>query len=316
MTVGLADAQRARSAIAGHVLRTPLVSSRSLGERIGAQAFLKLENLQRTGSFKVRGAVYAMSRLSPAQRAAGVVTMSAGNAAQAIAYAGRAQGVHVTVVMPETAAKTKIDATRGYGGEIRFASTMTDLLPMVQELQAQGLHFLHPFDDDDVIAGHASLGLEIVEDVPEVDLVVVPVGGGGLISGVALGVKALRPGARIVGVEPEGAQGVRKALDAGHSVRLDSVHTVADGLAAPFAGERNLEIIKRDVADVVVISDDAILEGLRFLVARARIVAEPAGAAAVGALLCGAVRPKAGELVVAIVSGGNVDPDRLAGFLA
>jgi threonine dehydratase len=316
MTVGLADAQRARSAIAGHVLRTPLVSSRSLGLRIGAQAFLKLENLQRTGSFKVRGAVYAMSRLSPTQRAAGVVTMSAGNAAQAIAYAGRVHGVHVTVVMPETAPKTKIDATRGYGGEIRFAPTMTDLLPMVQELQAQGLHFLHPFDDDDVIAGHASLGLEIVEDLPEVDLVVVPVGGGGLISGVALGVKALRPGAQIVGVEPEGAQGVRKALDAGHSVRLDSAHTVADGLAAPFAGERNLEIIKRDVADVVVISDDAILEGLRFLVARARIVAEPAGAAAVGALLCGAVRPKAGERVVAIVSGGNVDPDRLAGFLA
>jgi threonine dehydratase len=316
MTVGLADAQRARSAIAGHVLRTPLVSSHSLGERIGAQAFLKLENLQRTGSFKVRGAVYAMSRLSPAQRAAGVVTMSAGNAAQAIAYAGRAHGVHVTVVMPETAPKTKIDATRGYGGEIRFAPTMTQLLPMVQALQAQGLHFLHPFDDDDVIAGHASVGLEIVEDVPDVDLVVVPVGGGGLISGVALGLTELRPGARIVGVEPEGAQGVRKALDAGHSVRLDSVHTIADGLAAPFAGERNLEIITRDVADVVVISDEAILEGLRFLVARARIVAEPAGAAAVGALLCGAVRPKAGERVVAIVSGGNVDPDRLAGFLA
>jgi threonine dehydratase len=316
MTVGLADAQRARSAIVGHVLRTPLVSSRSLGERIGAQAFLKLENLQRTGSFKVRGAVYAMSRLSPAQRAAGVVTMSAGNAAQAIAYAGRAQGVHVTVVMPETAPKTKIDATRGYGGEIRFVPTMTQLLPTVQELQAQGLHFLHPFDDDDVIAGHASIGLEIVEDMPDVDVVVVPVGGGGLISGVALGLKALRPGVRIVGVEPEGAPGVRTALDAGHSVRLDSVHTVADGLAAPFAGERNLEIIKRDVADVVVISDEAILEGLRFLVARARIVAEPAGAAAVGALLCGAVRPTAGQRVVAIVSGGNVDLERLAGFLA
>ncbi|MEA2660603.1 MAG: threonine dehydratase [Chloroflexota bacterium] len=315
MTVSLADAQRARTAIAEHVLRTPLVSSHSLGERIGAHAFLKLENLQRTGSFKVRGATYAMSRLSPAQRAAGVVTMSAGNAAQAIAYAGRAQAVRVVVVMPETAPKTKIDATRGYGGEIRFAPTMTQLLPMVQELQAQGLHFLHPFDDDDVIAGHASLGLEIVEDVPDVDLIVVPVGGGGLISGIALGVKAMRPSARIVGVEPEGAPTVRRALDAGHSVRLDSVRTVADGLAAPFAGERNLEIIKRDVADVVVIGDDPILDGLRFLVARARIVPEPAGAAAVGALLCGAVKAAAGERVVAIVSGGNVDPGRLAGFL-
>ena len=316
MTVGLADAQRARSAIAGHIFRTPLVSSRSLGERIGAQAFLKLENLQRTGSFKVRGATYAMSRLSPAARAAGVVTMSAGNAAQAIAQAGRAQGIHVTVVMPEAAPKTKIEATRGYGGEIRFVPDMTQLLPMVQALQAQGLHFLHPFDDDDVIAGHASLGIEIVEDVPDVDLVVVPVGGGGLISGVALAVKALRPSARIVGVEPEGAQAVRAALDAGGPVRLGSVHTVADGLAAPFTGERNLEIIRRDVDDVVLISDDTILDGLRFLVARARIVAEPAGAAAVGALLSGAVRARPGERVVAIVSGGNVDPDRLAGFLA
>ena len=315
MTVGLVDAQRARMVIAAHILRTPLVSSHSLGERIGAEAYLKLENLQRTGSFKVRGAVYAMSRLSPAARAAGVVTMSAGNAAQAIAYAGRAQGVHVTVVMPETAPKTKIAATKGYGGEIRFAPDMTQLLPMVKELQAQGLHFLHPFDDDDVIAGHASLGLEIVEDVPDVDLVVVPVGGGGLISGVALGVKGVRPGTRIIGVEPDGAPAVRRALDAGHSVRLESVKTVADGLAAPFAGERNLEIIARDVDDVVLVSDDVILDGLRFLVARARIVPEPAGAAAVGALLSGAVKARPGSRVVAIVSGGNVDPDRLAGYL-
>jgi threonine dehydratase len=316
MTVSLADAQRARPVIAGHILRTPLVSSHSLGERIGAEAHLKLENLQRTGSFKVRGAVYAMSRLSPAARAAGVVTMSAGNAAQAIAYAGRAQGVRVTVVMPETAPKTKIAATRGYGAEIAFAPDMTRLLPMVQELQAKGLHFLHPFDDDDVIAGHASLGLEILEDLPAADLVVVGVGGGGLISGVALAMRALRPSLRIVGVEPEGAQGVRRALDAGHSVRLESTNTVADGLAAPFAGERNLEIIQRDVDDVVVIPDDAILDGLRFLITRARIVAEPAGAAAVGALLCGAVTLRPGERVVAIVSGGNVDADRLAGFLA
>jgi threonine dehydratase len=316
MSVGLADVQRARAVIAPHILRTPLVSSHSLGERIGAEAYLKLENLQRTGSFKVRGASNAMARLAAAARTAGVVTMSAGNAAQAIAYAGRAQSVRVTVVMPEGAPKTKIEATRGYGGEIRFASDMTRLLPMVQELQAQGLHFLHPFDDDDVIAGHGSLGLEIVEDLPDADLVVVPVGGGGLISGVALAMKARRPGVRVVGVEPEGAQAVRRALDAGHSVRLDSVTTVADGLAAPFAGERNLEIITRDVADVVVISDEAILDGLRFLVARARIVAEPAGAAAVGALLCGAIRARPGERVVAIVSGGNVDPERLAGFLA
>src|SRR5258708_22531770 len=202
--------------------------------------------------------------------------------------------------MPEAAPKPKVDATRGYGGEIRFASDMTKLLPMVQELQAQGLHFLHPFDDDDVIAGHASLGLEIVEDLPEVDLVVVPVGGGGLIAGVALGVKALRPAARIVGVEPEGAQAVRRALAAGHVVRLDSVKTVADGLAAPFAGERNLEIIARDVDEVVAISDEAIIDGLQFLIARARVVAEPACASAVCAMLRGAVSAEPGLCVLPV----------------
>ena len=257
-----------------------------------------------------------MSRLDAAKRAAGVVTMSAGNAAQAIAYAGRAYGVPVVVVMPEGAPRTKVEATRGYGAEIRFAADMTQLLPMVQELQAAGRHFLHPFDDDDVIAGHASLALEILEDVPEADLIVVPVGGGGLISGVALAAKALRPATRIVGVQPEGAQAVRKALDAGKPVHLGSVRSVADGLGAPFAGERNLEIIKRDVDDVVIISDEAILDGLRYLVARARIVPEAAGAAAVAALLCGAVRVPAGARVVAIISGGNIDPDRLAGYLA
>ena len=316
MSASIADAERARGVIARHVQRTPLVTSRSLGERLGAVAYLKLENLQRTGSFKVRGAVNAMSRLGPAARAAGVVTMSAGNAAQAIAYAGRAAGVRVTVVMPETAPRTKIEATRGYGAEILFAAEMTQLLPLVKELEAKGLHFLHPFDDDDVIAGHASLGLEILEDLPEVDLVVVPVGGGGLISGVALGIKTKRPQARIIGVQPDGAQAVRLALDAGHPVRLERVSTVADGLAAPFAGERNLEIIRRDVDDVVVVSDDVILDGLRFLVTRARIVTEPAGAAAVGALLGGAVKARPGELVVAIVSGGNIDADRLARYLA
>jgi len=302
--------------IALHVQHTPVVTSHTLGERIGAEAYLKLENLQRTGSFKVRGAVNAMSRLGAAARAAGVVTMSAGNAAQAIAYAGRVNGVAVTVIMPETAPKTKIAATRGHGAQIRFAAEMTQLLPMVQELQAQGLHFMHPFDDDDMIAGHASLGLEILDDLPDVDVVVVPVGGGGLISGVALAIKAKRPATRIVGVQPEGAQAVRMALDAGHPVRMERVSTVADGLAAPFAGERNLEIITRDVDDVVVISDETILDGLRFLVSRARIVPEPAGAAAVAALLNGAVKARAGQRVLAIVSGGNIDADRLAGYLA
>ena len=257
-----------------------------------------------------------MSRLSPADRSGGVVTFSAGNAAQAIAYAGRVFGVRVMVVMPETAPKTKIEATRGYGGEIRFGADPTKLTAIAEGFVAEGWQMLHPFDDDDVIAGHATLGIEMLDDLPDADLIVVPVGGGGLISGVALAIKALRPQARVIGVQPEGAQAVRRALDAGHVVRLESTKTIADGLTAPYSGQRNFEIIKRDVDDVVVISDETILDGLRFLVSRARIVPEPAGAAAVAALLSGAVRVKPGERVVAIVSGGNIDADRLAGYLA
>jgi threonine dehydratase len=307
--------ERARALAATHITRTPLVSSRSLGERIGARAFLKAENLQRTGSFKPRGAVNAILSLAPEQRKNGIVTMSAGNAAQAIAYAGRAVGAKVTVAMPESAPKTKVDATRGYGAEIVFAPDMLGLRALVKEIQErQGSYFLHPYDDDGMIAGHGSCALEILDDLPDADVFVVGVGGGGLISGIAVAVAAKRPGARVIGVEPKGADAVRKALDAGSPVPMERVQTIADGLAAPIAGVRNLEIIRRHVADVVLISDDEIIEGVRFLASRARLVAEPAGGAAVGALLSGAVKPRPGENVVAIVSGGNVDLSRLAEF--
>ena len=316
LTVSLADVERARAVVADHIARTPLLTSRSLGERIGARAFLKAENLQRTGSFKPRGAVHAILGLSPEQRANGIVTMSAGNAAQAVAYAGRSVGAKVTVAMPQSAPKTKVDATRSYGAEIVFAADMLGLRAAVKEIQdARGSYFLHPYDDDGMIAGHGTCALEVLEDLPEADLFVVGVGGGGLISGIAVAVAAKRPGARVVGVEPEGAAAVRRALDAGAPVPMEKLQTVADGLAAPIAGTRNLEIIQRHVADVVVVSDDVILDGVRFLAARARVVAEPAGGSAVGALLSGAVKPKAGENVVAIVSGGNVDLTRYAEFL-
>ena len=313
LTVSLADVERARAVVATHIARTPLLTSRSLGERIGARAFLKAENLQRTGSFKPRGAVNAILSLTPAQRANGIVTMSAGNAAQAIAYAGRSVGAKVTVAMPRSAPKTKVEATRGYGAEIAFAPDMLGLRALVKEIQErQGSYFLHPYDDDGMIAGHGTCALEVLDDLPEADLFVVGVGGGGLISGVAVAVAAKRPGARVIGVEPEGADAVRRALDTGAPVPMERVQTIADGLAAPIAGVRNLEIIRRSVADVVLVPDDVIVEGVRFLASRARIVAEPAGGAAVGALLAGSVVPRPGENVVAIVSGGNVDLSRLA----
>src|SRR5947209_8009364 len=239
--------------------------------------------------------------------------MSAGNAAQAIAFAARTAGVPVTVAMPQTAPRAKVDATRGYGVEIVFAPDMTKLIALVEELKDRsGAYFLHPYDDEAMIAGHGTAALEVLEDLPDADVFVVGVGGGGLISGIATAVAAKRPRARVVGVEPTGAAAMRRALDAGEPVRLERIDTIADGLAAPIAGTIPLEIVRRLVADVVVIGDDLIAEGMRFLAQRARLVAEPAGAAATGALLAGKVALRPGERVVSIVSGGYVDLARMA----
>jgi threonine dehydratase len=317
MPISLADVERAREGTASHLHRTPMLTSRTLGERIGASVYLKAENFQRTGSFKPRGALFAVASLTPAQRAKGIVTMSAGNAAAAIAYAAAAEGVKITVVMPQAAPQMKIDATRGYGAQIRFAADMTALRALVAQIQDEtGAYFLHPYDDDAMITGHGSLGLEILDEVPDTDVVVVGIGGGGLISGVAVAVAAKRKGARIIGVEPEGAAAMRAALDAGKPVPLDSIKTIADGLAAPIAGTRGLDICQRLVSDVVVISDATIAEGMRFLAERAKLVAEPAGAAATAALLAGRIPVRKGERVVSIISGGNVDRARFAELLA
>ena len=317
MPITLADVERARSITAPHLHRTPLLTSRTLGERIGAQAYLKAELFQRTGSFKPRGAVYAIASLPPEHRAKGIVTMSAGNAAAAIAFAAKAVGTKVTVAMPESAPKLKVDATRGYGAEIRFAKEMTRLRELVSELQDEsGAYFLHPYDDDAMIAGHGSTALEILEDLPDADLIVVGIGGGGLISGVAVAAAAKRKGIRIVGVEPQGAPTMRRALDEGKPVTLESITTIADGLAGPIAGTRGFDIVGRLVEDVVLVSDEEIKEGMRFLAERAKLVAEPAGAAATAALLRGKVMVRPGERVVSIVSGGNIDRARFAEFVA
>jgi len=311
--VTVADVERAREVVGPVLHRTPLFSSRSLSDRIGTAAYLKAESFQRTGSFKPRGAVFAVSRLSNEQRERGIVTMSAGNAAQAIAFAARTAGVPVTVAMPQTAPQAKVDATRGYGAEIVFAPDMTKLIALVGELKDRsGAYFLHPYDDAAMIAGHGTCALEVLDDLPDADVFVVGVGGGGLIAGIAVAVAARRPGARVVGVEPTGAAAMRRALDAGKPVRLERIDTIADGLAAPIAGTIPLDIIRRLVADIVVIGDDLIAEGMRFLAQRAKLVAEPAGAAATGALLAGKIAVRPGERVVSIVSGGNVDLARMA----
>jgi threonine dehydratase len=289
----------------------------STGARIGdGRLYLKAEHLQKTGSFKPRAALAKLTSLSPGARAGGVITLSAGNAAQAYAWAGSIEGVAVTVTMPVGAVRSKVDASLGYGAEVVLHGVhVGETLARLQELVAErGLTLVHPFDDPEVIAGNASVGLEILDDLPDVDVVVVGIGGGGLISGVATALKELRPGVRVIGVEPEGSDAVSRAIKAGEVVRIDPV-SVADGLGAPFAGEWTLPICSNYVDDIVLIDDTTILRGLRFAVERMKQVLEPAGAAALAAVLAGRIPIRDGERVCVVASGGNVETSRLGEFL-
>ena len=307
--------QAARTRISDSVHRTPTLSTRALAERVGQPVLLKCENLQKTGSFKARGALNGILQLDDATRDRGVVTISAGNHAQAVAWAAARAGVSATVVMPAQASPTKVRASKAYGAEVILHGTVFEAFDLARKVaRDRDLTFLHAFDDPHVIAGQGTLGLEILEDVPDASTVVVPVGGGGLISGVALAFKNLAPEARVFGVEPHGACGMRKSLEKGEAVHLESVDTVADGLGAPMAGELNFEVVRRHVEDVVLVSDAEITEAMAFLLARAKLVVEPAGAAGVAALLAGRI-PMADGPVVTVLSGGNVDLDRLSGLL-
>ena len=307
--------QEAQARISGSLHRTPVVSSRTLSERVGRPVFLKCENLQKTGSFKVRGALNLILELDDVARGPGVVTISAGNHAQAVAWSAARAGISATVVMPANASPTKVRASEEYGAEVILQGTIFEAFDLALEVaQDRGLTFLHAFDDPLIIAGQGTVGLEILEDVPDVATVVAPVGGGGLISGVALAVASLAPGARVFGVEPHGACAMRKSLDKGEAVHLESIDTIADGLGAPMAGELTFEVVRHHVEDVVLVSDDEIREAMAFVLERAKLLVEPAGAAGVAALLAGRI-PLADGPVVAVLSGGNVDLDRLPDLL-
>ena len=313
----LAAIRAARDRIAGRVHLTPTITASRLGQRAGVQLVLKCENLQKTGSFKVRGALTKLSSLSAEERARGVVTVSAGNHAQAVAWAAHAAGIHAVVVMPEKASPAKVEASRGYGAEVVLhGASGIQAFAHAHELERErGLVFVHPFDDEVVCSGAGTVGLELMEQVPDLDAVIVPIGGGGLISGVATAVKEISPRTRVYGVEPKGAPSTRMSLDAGHAVRLESLNTIADGLAAPMTGEVNYEIICRYVDDVVLIDDDAIVQGMRELLVSTKLLAEPGGAAAVAALLARAIPVRENARVAAVVSGGNIDLARLATLL-
>ena len=309
-TLSLADVQAAADRIQAHVWKTPTLANEAVA---GAGVWLKAENLQRTGSFKVRGAVNAVLQLSPEQRRRGVITLSAGNHGMALAYAANVVGTPCVVVVREDAAVSKLEAIRGYGAEIVLTPLAHWQERLEAEQKARELHLVHPFDDPAVAAGQGTVGIEILEAVPDVRTVIVPVGGGGLIAGVAVAIKQQRPAVRVIGVEPERAPAVTESLAAGHPVTPSRLDTIADGLAAPYTRPFNLALIQRFVDEMRTVGDDAIVEALTFVALRAKLVVEPAGAAAVAALVAD---PTIDRPVVAVLSGGNLDGRRLAGWLA
>ncbi|MGC4108451.1 MAG: threonine/serine dehydratase [Thermomicrobiales bacterium] len=314
--VSLDDVQAARERVMPHLHRTPLLPSASLSRMTDTALSLKVEAFQRTGSFKSRGALNAMLRLSDAERARGVVTMSAGNHGQGIAFAAALVGAQAHVFMPETAVPTKVDAIRGYGATCHFAPAMDQVFAAMDAYrQEHDLIFVPPFAHPDIVAGQGVIGLEILEDQPDVEAIVVPIGGGGLISGIALAAKSIKPDMRIIGVEPVGAAVVSQSLEAGESLQLAAPTSIADGLCAPFAAPLTQSIIGHYVDDVVLVTDDDIVQAMHAILERSKVLAEPAGAAAVAALMTGKAGIAPGAKTVALLSGGNVDRARLKTLL-
>jgi threonine dehydratase len=294
----LADVEAARARIAGHARVTPVYGSETLSRRAGRKVWLKAENLQRTGSFKVRGAVNKLSLLGDAERAAGVIAASAGNHGQAVAWAARELGLKATVVMPQDAPMAKVDATRAYGADAVLVGASFDeaMTEAKRRMDETGATFVHAFEDEQVIAGQGTIGLELVEQLPDVETFLVPVGGGGLASGIAIALRALRPGVRLVGVQA-GKHG----------------HTIADGIAVKYPGELTMSILDELLDDMVHVADDEIAEVITLLLERAKLVVEGAGAVGVAALLTG----KAGGSsdACAILSGGNIDATLLVSVM-
>lgn len=305
--VTLDSIREAATGLVGVAERTPLAPVPALADQTGVPVFLKLESRQPTGAFKLRGAWTAVRRLPDDARRRGVITYSSGNHGQALAYAARRLGIRAVVVMPETAPPLKVEGVRKWGGEVVFAGTTSEQRRARADeiLTADGLTMVPPFDHPDVIAGQGTVGLEIVEDLPDVAEVAVQVGGGGLLAGITTAMTALRPEARVTAVEPEGAAAMRAALEAGEVVRLAETHSIADGLLPVAVGRLPLELVRGRVTAVTV-SDAAIAEATVWLRDACGVLAEPSGAATTAAVRSGALRP-AGPIVL-VVSGGNVDP--------
>ena len=310
----LARIRLAAREIGAWLRRTPTVYSYTFSESAGCQVYLKLENLQRTGSFKLRGALWRILGLAPEVRARGLVAASAGNHAQGVALAARVLGAHATIVMPEATALNKIRRTEGYGAEVILhgASWDASQARALELAGASGATLVHPFDDERVIEGQGTVGLEILEDLPEVDTVVVPIGGGGLIGGVALALKALRPAVRVIGVQAEGAPAMAESFRAGTRRSVPEPRTIADGIRVGTPGERTFALVQALVDEIVTVSDEEITDAVVQTLEKSKVVAETAGVAALAALARKKFALRADERVCAVVSGGNIDLNLLA----
>ncbi|MEF8786238.1 MAG: threonine ammonia-lyase [Haloarculaceae archaeon] len=309
----LSDVLAARDRVAETSRHTPLDYSHTISAMTGADVHLKLETFQRTGAFKIRGATNRIATLSEAEREAGVITASAGNHAQGVALAATRMGVDSKVVMPENAPISKVKATRSYGAEVVLKGVdYAAAAEYAHQLEAEeGRYYLHAFDDEMVMAGQGTIGLEIIEDLPSVETVVVPIGGGGLISGIATALKGKDPDVRVVGVQAEGASSVAQSLQKGERIELDSVDTIADGIATRTVGEKTFEVIQERVDEVVTVSDDEIAVALTTLLERGKTLVEGAGAVPLAALMFDKVDYDDGETIVPALCGGNIDMNTL-----
>jgi threonine dehydratase len=315
-SVTIADIWKAHKLLKPYLHHTPLAPSRTLRDLTGADIYLKAENMQRSGSFKVRGASYKLSRLSEEEYRAGVIAASAGNHAQGVAIAAAHYHIPCTIVMPETAPLAKVTATQGYGATVVLHGfTYDDAYQYCLELQEQsGAAFIHAFDDPDVIAGQGTLGLEMLSDLPDADALVVPIGGGGLIAGIAIAARALRPDITIIGVQAAGAASCRASLDANELHTLPTITTIADGIAVKRPGTLTFSIIQRLVDDVVTVDDEDIISAVLLLMERNKMLVEGAGAVGVAALLSGAVKLQNKKVLVPL-TGGNIDINLVGRFI-
>ncbi|MBI4242751.1 MAG: threonine/serine dehydratase [Planctomycetes bacterium] len=314
MSISLSDIRKAKETIKPYISKTPLLLSDQLSGLFKTSIFLKCESLQKTGSFKIRGAANRLSQLTKEEASKGVITSSAGNHGRAVAYYCKLKNISCTVVMPSSSPKNKVQAIQELGATVTLHEHRPTMFERTEQIRSErNLTFIHSYDDPYIIAGQGTVGLEIYDDLPDADMIIAGVGGGGLISGTAVALKSLNSKIKIIGVEPEGAATLTEGLKKGAQVTLSKIETIVDGLSPPNAGKLNIEISKKFVDDVILVSDNQIIDAVKLLLDKAKLFVELAGAAGIAAILSGKVKP--GKKTVVILSGGNLDLDRLKSWI-